>query len=192
MKALVIATFFLAAVAAPAAAAEIPGDTKGAAGSFVSIDADKIVLENSHFRYVLSIETPLMFKEIRNKYVDDDFAKGNTTSRPFILVVDGSEVEPSELKVQDLKVLQEDKDSECLEVTLAARDLLLQLSVSVDESPESCWTLTIKNLGKDSKKVRTWLPVFRGLRLGEKLEDNLYLCGTGHHGWYAMQFKTGK
>ncbi|GEM_PF-5602730 len=166
---------------APSPVLKIPPVTKKPQGRITHVpveineEKNKLVLENSHFIVELSMSPSLGLTRIYNKHIASECLSGGESSRIFIVWSDDKIIESQEFLVEDVKIERQDKRA-TLEISHGASGLRGELGISIEDSPEIIFSLSLKNESNETRKVRILFPYLENLLVGKELRDNYYFA----------------
>ena len=162
----------------------------------IRVDKDKIILENTYFLFEISLEEGIYLQKIINKYINYRCFKP-ISSPLFSIIIGQEQIDSSEFKIEDVRVIKRESLVNLqLLLSLIRSDISLSanLNITIKDSPETTWSLSIGNMGKQEinigpivKKGYTLIakdmnigpivsfPTLNGIQIGDSLEDNYYI-----------------
>lgn len=132
----------------------------------------KIVIENQHFRYGFDTSQGLKLTEFFNAFTKDNNLKDTTNLRLAAIDLNGERSTLDAMTVTGAK-----SENGQAVFTLENPSLQCTLTIAYDETPETKWTLSVKNVSGVDAQMKVVFPLLSGLVPGASLEETWF-----HHG----------
>jgi len=144
----------------------------------INLSQNKILLENTYYLYELSSKDGLQLTKIINKFITDDCLKDSFATNLFIIFLGDRKFTSRDFKVEKAKIIKDRMKEKTLYLQLLPKTaeipLLAELKVAINDSPETIWSLTIKNKGDKKVIVRAFFPSLAGIKVGDESAENYY------------------
>jgi len=148
---------------------------------FIEQKGKELIISNAYFQYRLSLKDGLYLKEIINKYIQDDYLKEGKQVKLFHIMADDTPFDSSNFRLAKVDIKNVTGKSHAKIILSSINpcpSLKAEIEVTITDSPNSLWQLTLVNQSSKSFRLNLCFPFLAGIKIGENLENNWYIYNT--------------
>jgi hypothetical protein len=132
---------------------------------------DSVEIGNKYAQYVFTTTDGLKLAELNNSYTQDNNVKQPDDTRLFVITTEQGQIDAAIFQVADV-TREETAAGSSVRFTLTHPAWNAVLTIAVDDTEESHWTLTVTSKADQKVQAKLSFPVLGGLVIGDNIATN--------------------
>lgn len=143
----------------------------------ISQSADKVVIENAFSKYEFGTDQVLTLNSIINKEVGGEMLTGSSNGSLLSVKINGYTFTEKDFVLDNVSISKSPAARMTALLKLNNSGIVVEVTVTVtlSDSPQADFDLSIKNLSDKEIKAEPTFPNLKGIKLGENASDDWYM-----------------
>ena len=151
----------------------LPGSATATAAATAEVRPGQVTIQNDYYRYIFDTSQGLKVKELYNRFTNDNNIKDPGQLHLGVIDTDHERMTLDAMTVFGVSTAEPGQ----VVFKLQSKSAQCQLAVAYDETPETKWTLSVKNITDGKSSVKVIFPLLSGLVPGPSLEQTWFQHG---------------